>query len=91
MAANVSGKQVASLEMASHAFNAGVIEYLSAVLARGGTAAFDMVATNLMTDVCVVVVQQLGPERLLELFDNIEMAVNPSELPNLIGQSRRKA
>jgi hypothetical protein len=90
MAANVSGKQVASLEMASHAFNAGVIEYLSAVLARGGAAAFDMVATNLMTDVCVVVVQQLGPERL-ELFDNIEMAVNPSELPNLIGQSRRKA
>jgi hypothetical protein len=91
MAANVSVPQVASFEMASHALNAGVIEYLSAVLDRGGTAAFDMVATNLVTDISVVLVQQLGPERLLELFDNIEAAVNPSGLPNLIGPSQRKA
>ena len=91
MAANVSGKQVANFEMASQALNAGVTEYLSAVLDRGGSAAFDMVGTNLVTDVCVVMVQQLGPERLLEVFDNIEMAVNPSELPNLIGPSRREA
>ena len=78
--------------MASQALNAGVTEYLSAVLDRGGSAAFDMVATNLVTDVCAVMVQQqLGPERLLEVFDNIEMAVNPSELPNLIGPSRREA
>ena len=81
MAANVSGKQVASFEMASQALNASVTEYLSAVLDRGGSAAFDMVATNLVTDVCVVMVQQLGPERLLEVFDNIEMAVNPSNCP----------
>jgi hypothetical protein len=91
MAMNVSGKQLASFEMASHALNAGVIEYLSAVLDRGGTAAFDVVATNLMTDVCFILVQQLGPERLLEVFDNIETAVNPSGLPSLIGPSRRTA
>jgi hypothetical protein len=46
---------------------------------------------NLVTDVCIVVVQQLGPERLLELLDNIETVVNPSGRPNLIGPSRRKA
>jgi hypothetical protein len=91
MPANVSVPQVASFEIASHALNAAVIEYLSAVLDRGGTTALDMVATNLMTDVCLVLVQQLGPERLLEIFDNIETAVNPSGLPNLIGPSRRKA
>jgi hypothetical protein len=91
MPANVSVPQVASFEIASHALNAAVIEYLSAVLDRGGTTAVDMVATNLMTDVCLVLVQQLGPERLLEIFDNIETVVNPSGLPNLIGPSRRKA
>jgi hypothetical protein len=91
MAANVSVPQVTSFEMASHALNIGVIEYLRAVLDRGGTAAFDMVATNLMTEVCLVLVQKLGPERLLELFDNIETTLNPSGLPNLIGPSRRKA
>ena len=77
--------------MASHALNAGVIEYLSSVLDRGGAAAFDMVATNLMTDVCLVLAQQLGPERLLEIFDNIEAVLNPSGQPNLIGPSRPKA
>jgi hypothetical protein len=84
-------RKLQAFEIASHGLNAGVIEYLSAVLERGGTAAFDMVATFLMTDVCLVVVQQLGPERLFEIFDNIETAVNPSGLPNLIGPSRRKA
>ena len=84
-------RKLQAFEIASYGLNAGVIEYLSAVLERGGTAAFDMVATNLMTDVCLVVVQQLGPERLFEIFDNIETAVNPSGLPNLIGPSRRKA
>jgi hypothetical protein len=91
MIANISGDQAASFEMASHALNAGVIEYLNAVLDRGGTPAFDMLASKLITDVCLVLVQQLGPERLLELFDNIETAVNPSGLPNLIGPSRRTA
>ena len=46
---------------------------------------------NSMTDVCLILVQKLGPERLLELFDNIEMVVNQSGLPNLIGSSQRKA
>jgi hypothetical protein len=86
MTTNVSVPQVASFEMAS-----GVIEYLSSVLDRGGAAAFDMVATNLMTDVWLVLAQQLGPERLLEIFDNIEAVLNPSGQPNLIGPSRRKA
>jgi hypothetical protein len=71
MAANVSVAQATTFEMASHALNADVIEYLNVVLDRGGTPAFDMVASNLMTDVSVILVQQLGPERLLELFDNI--------------------
>jgi len=44
-----------------------------------------------MTDVCLILVQKLGPERLLELFDNIEMVVNQSGLPNLIGSSQHKA
>jgi hypothetical protein len=91
MPANASVPQVAGFEIASHALNAGVSAYLSSVLDRGGAAAFDMVATNLMTDVCLVLAQQLGPERLLEIFDNIEAVLNPSGLPNLIGPSRRKA
>jgi hypothetical protein len=91
MVANISGKQAENFEIVSYALNAGVIEYLSAVLDRGGTPAFDMVASNLMTDVCSVFVRQLGPERLFELFDNIETAVNPSGMPNLIGPSRRTA
>jgi hypothetical protein len=91
MAADVSVQQATTFEMASHALNAGVIEYLNAVLDRGGTPAFNMVASNLMTDVSLILVQQLGPERLLELFDNIETAVNPSGHPNLIGPSQRKA
>jgi hypothetical protein len=77
--------------MASHALIAGVIEYLNAVLDRGGTPAFDMVASNLMCDVCMILVQQLGSERLLELFDNIETAVNPFGHPNLLGPSQRTA
>ena len=75
--------------MASQALNASVTEYLSTVLDGGASAAFDMVATNLVTDVCVLMVQQLGPEHLLEVFDNIEMAMT-LELP-VDSSSRREA
>lgn len=84
MDANASTLQ--GVEMASNALDASVIEYLRSVQDRGGTIAFDKIATNLVIDVCVVLAQKLGPERLFELFDNIEALVNPSRLPHLIGK-----
>jgi hypothetical protein len=75
----------AGVETASAALNAGVIGYLRAVQDRGGDVALDAVATNLVTDVCAVLVREFGPERLFELFDSIEaMQVNPTQLAPLL-------
>jgi hypothetical protein len=60
------------IDIASTALNAGVIGYLRAVQDRGGVVALEAVATNLVADVCAVLVREFGPERLFELFDNIE-------------------
>ena len=61
-----------SVETSKNAFSISVLEHLSSVRERDGAEAFDRAATNLVTDVCAALALEFGPERMLELFDNIE-------------------
>jgi hypothetical protein len=74
MEAIVSLSQDDRFEIISSALNTAVGEYLRSVHDRGGAAAFDNVAANLVTEVCALLTREFGPERLFELFDSIEAA-----------------